>query len=153
MASAALVDQLDDAIEILLANSHAQPRTDLGIDDLVDLAADLRWLPNPNFKAQLKVDLLGQAWLKSRAEPRLVPPRKPILIAQSVAETCTGMPTLFQERTGAYPMRGTSLLASFLAHATAAAIVMASGVWVAQHRETVRHEFVTLIEPGPYVLP
>ncbi len=63
MASNSLADQLDDAIEMMIAEpDSAPPKVDLRIDELLGIAADLRLLPDPEFRATLKAELLGQSY-------------------------------------------------------------------------------------------
>lgn len=66
MANVTLIEQLDDAIEAILANSEAGagtplPSPDESIAALLAVAADLRDLPRQEFKAQLMTDLIRRA--------------------------------------------------------------------------------------------
>src|SRR6266496_1342661 len=62
MASNSLADQLEDAIEMMIAEpDSAPPMVDLRIGELLGIAADLRFLPDPEFRATLKAELLGQS--------------------------------------------------------------------------------------------
>src|SRR5258708_9012524 len=61
MASISLADQLEDAIELMIAEPDpAPPRVDLKIGELLGIAAELRLLPDPEFRVVLKAELLGQ---------------------------------------------------------------------------------------------
>src|SRR5260370_14494319 len=61
MASISLADQLEDAIELMIAEPDpAPPRVDLKIGELLGIAAELRLLPDPEFRVALKTELLGQ---------------------------------------------------------------------------------------------
>jgi hypothetical protein len=61
MASISLADQLDDAIEMMIAEpDSALPKVDPKIHELLGIAAELRLLPDPEFKAALKAELVGQ---------------------------------------------------------------------------------------------
>jgi len=56
------VEQLDQAVQALLVRpSSALPAVSPGLEDLVRIAADLRELPRPEFKAALKADLQRRA--------------------------------------------------------------------------------------------
>ena len=67
MASLSLADELDDAIQALIALPNSQPAEDAdpSIRELVKVAAELRLLPNSAFRAQLKEDLLDEAFIRS----------------------------------------------------------------------------------------
>ena len=61
MASTSMADQLEDAIEMMIAEPEsAPPKVDLKISELLGIAAELRLLPDPEFRAELKADLLKQ---------------------------------------------------------------------------------------------
>ncbi len=61
MASTSMADQLEDAIEMMIAEpDSAPPKVDLKISELLGIAAELRLLPDPEFRAELKAELLGQ---------------------------------------------------------------------------------------------
>jgi len=62
MANVSLIDQLDSAIEAVLANPDAPPpRVDTRVAAQLRIAAALRDLPRPDFKARLKADLERRA--------------------------------------------------------------------------------------------
>src|SRR5262245_59996130 len=60
MAKGSASEKLNEALEALMAKSES-PGTDLDprIAAMLDLAADLRHLPNPRFKSRLKSELLS----------------------------------------------------------------------------------------------
>jgi hypothetical protein len=58
MANASLIEQLDEAVEAILANPGAPlPSVNASVDALVRVAAELRSLPREDFKMRLKADL------------------------------------------------------------------------------------------------
>lgn len=58
MANARLIEQLDEALEAILANPGApRPSVSESVDALLRVAAELRNLPREDFKMQLKADL------------------------------------------------------------------------------------------------
>lgn len=72
MADLTLIEQLDEAIEAILANSEAGAGTPLTSPDesiaaLLAPAADLRNLPRQDFKAQLMTDLMRRASMTKAA--------------------------------------------------------------------------------------
>ena len=67
MSKQPLFDQLDAAIAELLANSGAMPSSvDASIVELLRIAQDLRELPAPEFKANLKADLERKAQMSAK---------------------------------------------------------------------------------------
>jgi len=60
MAKSSLSEQLDQAVEAMLANSKA-PDASAGLLSLTEIAADLRLLPRADFKVRLKSDLERKA--------------------------------------------------------------------------------------------
>ena len=58
MANASLIEQLEEAVEVILANPGAPlPSVNASVDALLRVAAELRNLPREDFKARLKADL------------------------------------------------------------------------------------------------
>src|SRR6266852_3752494 len=61
MASISLADQLEDAIELMIAEpDSAPPKVDLKTGELLGIATELRLLPDPEFRVALKAELLGR---------------------------------------------------------------------------------------------
>lgn len=68
MANVSLIEQLDSAIEAVLAGSDAPPPVaDTRIAAQLRIAAALRGLPRPDFKARLKADLERRASMTTAA--------------------------------------------------------------------------------------
>jgi periplasmic protein TonB len=64
------------------------------------------------------------------------------------------LPTLSGEGYGLYRTRRTTFALSFFAHALAVLLLMASGEFVAKHREQIRQQVVGIVtDVSPYVLP
>lgn len=90
MANVSLIEQLDSAVEAILANAEAPPpRVDSRIAAQVRIAAGLRDLPRPDFKARLKTDIERRA---SMTATKVTPIREgfntitPYLIVHEAAE-------------------------------------------------------------------
>src|SRR6266478_5834651 len=61
MAKRSAIDELDDAVDALMAEPHApSPRMDPRLAALLRIAADLRDLPSGAFKARLRAELLSE---------------------------------------------------------------------------------------------
>ncbi|MBS1851270.1 MAG: energy transducer TonB [Acidobacteria bacterium] len=143
-----LADQLDHAIDSLLAQPEAAPPVvDLEVAEILGIAAELRMLPSPEFKSQLKAELLQGAAGKARTA-------LPTGNGGKAALHETFLPTLLGEGYGGYPLHGGSFATSFVAQAAVLALFLSAGAWVARHTVLVRPQVTaTLIEPSEYVLP
>lgn len=160
MSNISPADQLDRSVEGLLNRTDgdlfdAEPE----VRELLAIAAELRMLPLPEFKARLRAELLERASAKGTARqngrpkasfeqakaaqiaPHPLPPRSEVDI----------LPTLFGAGYDAYPIERNNFALSLLAHAVAILLVIASTVWAARPRVDVRHQLVTNITP--YLLP
>src|SRR5271154_1393241 len=106
MANISLADQLEDAIEMMIAApDSAPPKVDLKIGELLGIAAELRLLPDPEFRAALREELLGNiraALVAARLDLRepTTEPRP----ARRHAELDEILPTLFGGGGGTYPV-------------------------------------------------
>jgi PhnB protein len=70
MPKRSLIDQLDQAINALLAQPDAtRPAADSELGPLVRIAAELRQLPREDFKARLKADLERSTSMATTTEP------------------------------------------------------------------------------------
>jgi uncharacterized glyoxalase superfamily protein PhnB len=71
MANLSLIEQLDQAVEALIANPAASlpPRVDAEVASLLRIAAELRDLPRADFKARLKNDLERSWSMTTEAKP------------------------------------------------------------------------------------
>lgn len=70
MAEQTLIEQLDRALEALLASRDSDlPTGDPTLAPLLALAADLRALPRPDFRARLKADLERRASMQAAPPP------------------------------------------------------------------------------------
>jgi protein TonB len=143
MTSPALIEQLDSAIDALIAQSDGPlPAVDPPVLPLLSMAADLRCLPRPAFKAQLMSHLLaGTAYPAAR----VIEMERPLARVATHAQV---LPTLFGAGYGSYAVQRRNFALSFAAHAVAIALLATSGVWVTQHRQAITKEVVTLIAPA-----
>lgn len=87
MANVRLIEQLDEAVEAIIANPDAPlPTADASVDALVRIAIELRDLPREQFKARLKNDLERSASMGTTATKLSRPTVTPYLTAQRAAE-------------------------------------------------------------------
>ncbi|HTR24511.1 MAG TPA: energy transducer TonB [Terriglobales bacterium] len=145
MANISLADQLDDAIEMMIAEpDSALPKVDLAIGELLGIAAELRFLPDPSFKAALKSELFVQSGLAT------LPTRGKRRELEAVAGPI--LPSLFGEGSGAYPVHRANFAISAAIHAALTAAVVTAGFWMAKHPPLEPHTssvmMVDLITPS-----
>jgi periplasmic protein TonB len=155
MNNAAVLDQLDDAITMLLAEPDAaMPHFDWNIGELVAVAAELRLMPSRDFQARLRADLMRQAVtgaIPRNGHSHVWPAelRKSTGGAPAQQEV---LPTLFGAGYGNYPVHRASFAASFLMHAVAMVLLLSSALWMVQHHRAWKQESVAVLVE-PYVLP
>ena len=138
MPSQASYEELDRSIDVMIAD----PDTNLSSIDpelagLMSLAADLRHLPRPEFRADLRTALVGQVFLSA------TPVARPI----STRSTEQLLPTLFGGGSGTYRMQRSNFLASALIHTAAIALIATSGIWLAKHQQSMKFEHISLVQP------
>ncbi|MGH9521203.1 MAG: energy transducer TonB [Terriglobales bacterium] len=142
MTSPALIEQLDTAINAMLARGdRAMPAVDPAILPLLGVAAELRSLPRQAFKTRLRTELMDRA--AAPAVRVLEMPRPETRIATQAQV----LPTLFGAGYGSYAVQRRNFALSFAAHAALVAFLATSGYWFAQHQQEIRKEMVTLIAP------
>ena len=91
MSNVSLIEQLDGAVEAIIANPNAPfPSVDAGVAELLRVAAELRDLPRQEFRTRLRADLLARS--ESMTSAAVKPVREgfhtvtPYLIVQQAAE-------------------------------------------------------------------
>ena len=136
MSSPIMVEQLDSAIDVLLADSDtAIPNLDSTVADLLGVAAELRMLPRPDFRAQLKFELTrGQDLTQAVLEPQLDPPD--VIVPRKTMQRIHPervLPTLFEQGYGTFAPRRWNYALSLAAHAICLGLILSSGFWMAQH--------------------
>jgi len=121
-------DELDQAIEAIIADP-AQPSGSEPphLVELAQVACDLRQLPRPDFKVQLRREL---DWLAA-ARP-LSPPRQPSAVGQSAI-----LPSLLGAGSEIFPVRQINFALSLAVHAVAVLLVFALGAWTMKHSAIV----------------
>lgn len=143
MGSPALIEQLDNAIDALMAKpERALPQVDANVMPLVMIAAELRSLPRPSFKTQLKADLLEKAGARVIEFPILTSAK-----AGQMWDTENPLPTLFGAGYGTYATQRRNFVASFAAHVVMVALIATSGMWVATHQEQIKQQVTELVAP------
>jgi TonB family protein len=155
MASISLADQLEDAIEMMIAEpDSAPPRVDLKIGDLLGIAAELRLLPDPAFRSALKAELLGQRQTLPVAAHLDMSRQASQPHARKDAKLDEILPTLFGAGDGTYPVHRGNFVISAAMHAALIALVATAGLWMAKPTQLTPHTTsVLLTDMSPYMLP
>jgi periplasmic protein TonB len=156
MASIPLADQLEDAIEMMIAEPEsAPPKVDLKIGELLGIAAELRLLPDPEFRAALKTELLEQSHTAPVATNRDISqqasqPRQ----ARRDASLEEILPTLFGAGDGTYPVHRGNFAISLAIHAALMAVVATAGLWMTRPTQLTPHTTSILVtDISAYALP
>jgi protein TonB len=149
MTSATTYDRLNNAITLMLAEPEtALPALDAESDGLLELAAELRTLPRPEFRAALDNELRLALGLPARPAPA------PELVRPQVALE-KAMPTLFGGGPPTYPVRRKNFALSMAAHAAAIAFIVFSGFALVKHSAELGGPKVVMVGPelSDYVIP
>src|SRR5580765_154511 len=158
MSKTSAIDQLDKGIEALLSSADREaPVSDTEVAELLALAAELRALPRPDFKAELKAGLLEETSIA------YTPSTSDNVMTTAIAERgrradsrvpSVVLPTLAGSGYGLYPVQRSSFMASLVAHAALLALLVTSGIWAApSFHEKPRVHSVLVTDLSSYVLP
>jgi periplasmic protein TonB len=142
-----LADRLDHAITAMLAG---QPRPfanqNPDLDQLSEIASDLRFLPRADFRARLRADLVKQASLPAanrRTSNAALIATARTRLGRSTRECL--MPPRFITPASTFPVRGSHLAVSFALHVAALAFVVSSGLWIFENGATVRKQVAAVL--------
>jgi protein TonB len=148
MSNISLADQLEDAIEMMIAEpDSAPPKVDLKIGELLGIAAELRLLPAPEFRSALKAELLGQK--------QVAPLPSSVHIPRPVADSRTReiLPTLFEASEGIYPVHRGNFAISAAMHMAVIVLIAAAGFWMTKQSQLTPHATTLLLTDLSYPLP
>ncbi len=155
MANISLADQLDDAIEMIIAEPDSAPsNVDLEVGELLGIAAELRLLPDAGFRAALKADLLGTEIVLAVGSRFDL--RKPTPVPRQVRDTQVSefLPTLFGSGDGVYPVHRENFAISAALHAALIVLVATAGLWmVKQPQIKTSTTSILLTDNDAYALP
>ncbi len=132
-------EELNRGIDALLAGRDVDA-SDASLEELVEIAGDLRAMPNPEFKLQLLEEVTEAALTGLHPVPATRSRRDEVIL-----------PTLFGAGTNAYPVHRSSFIASYLGQAAMLALVVYSSFWMVQHRNDIRQQMTSAIEISTYV--
>lgn len=148
MNNFSMAGELDRAVSDIIAGVEtAGGNADLELGELAEIALELRLLPQPRFKAQLKAQLTGQC-----AGPQHWPATASRCDRESEVPAAI-LPTLFGAGAEGYPIHQRNLAASLFMHVTALALLVVSGVWAARHPSLRPAVTTTVLSLADYPLP
>jgi TonB family protein len=156
MASISLADQLEDAMELMIAEpDSAPPKVDLKIGELLGIAAELRLLPDPEFRVALNAELVGRH--------HTVPVAGHLDISLQASQSRQAwrdatpgeiLPTLFGAGDGTYPVHRGNFAISAVIHAGLIAVAATAGLWMTKPAQLTSHKTsVVLTDISAYALP
>src|ERR1051326_6741799 len=142
MASPAFIEQLDTAIDALMAQpERALPQVDAAVLPLVLVAAEVRSPPGRSFKTQLKADRMEKAGASTAI---VIPMEVP---AARVATSTQVLPTLFGAGYGSYAAQSRNFVASFAVHVAMIALLAFSGTLFMSSHQRMQEHVTTLVTP------
>jgi protein TonB len=154
-----LADQLDEAIDRIMAKPDSAPHPQPlhfapEIREMLAIATTLRLAPDPEFRATLKANLLGQTNLNSpqppiNATPLLMTRKHP----RQPANPDAVLPSLFQADSNNYPVHGTNFGISAAIHAALLLVVATAAFWSSKTPLTPRASSVLLTDLSNFTLP
>jgi hypothetical protein len=149
MNSFSIADELDEAVTDMLAGvAITGANTDLEIGELAGIEAELRLLPKPKFKLQLKAKLSGTTVSATSTARRI----EITSCAKRDMEVTAILPTLTGANREGYPMHQRNFAASLFMHVSVLALVVVSGVLAAHHPIGKTIVTTRLILPDDYPL-
>ena len=152
MSETLLANQLDTEIETLLAGSHTKPEVDAELAKLLRIATMLRALPDPEFRDSLRVELTS-----ATMQPSSTSGVRPRIMRLRAATNPVGappfLPSLTRSADATYPVHRSSFIASVVAHVTALALLVTSGIWAARSVPDKTGVHSVLVTDISYLLP
>jgi TonB family protein len=139
MHSPKICEELDRAIDLMIADPSASLSCiDPEVAELMIIAADLRHISRPAFRAELRTALVGQVFLSGT-------PAMPPISSRRTEEV---LPTLFGTENGTYGVHRVNFLASALIHTAALALITTSAFWMTSRQDSVKlDQAVALVQP------
>jgi periplasmic protein TonB len=148
MSNLALYDELDHAIDRMLAAPETEPAPGgAGVDDLVELASELRYLPRANFKTRLRLEL---EW---EAAGRTVSAAAGDGRERAAAAPSRVLPSFSGRTWAGYPVRRLNFALSLALHAMMAALVGASFYMVKNAAPIMDPTPIVTTRLDPYPVP
>lgn len=147
MNSPAIYEELDRAVEQMLATPETELTHGTEIDELMEIAAELRVLPRANFKQRLQLELEWEAAGRAVSAVTVQQQKKPAKAANEV------LPSLFGKPWGGYPVRRVNFALSVALHGVMALLVGAGFLMVKSATPQVDRPVDKIVLLSPYPPP
>jgi TonB family protein len=152
MSNLAVHDELDQAIDQMLAAPEMElAASGPDVEELVELAAELRYLPRANFQSRLRLELEWEA--AGRAVSTAAGEGTERAAAPSTAAAGTVLPSFYGKRWAGYPVRRINFALSLALHAMMAALVGAGFYMVKSAGPVLDSTPGITVRLEPYPLP
>jgi TonB family protein len=149
MSNVAVYQELDVNIDALLVGAELTESADPTMRELMAIARELREMPSPEFRERLAEEL--DAVVMVGEGNRQVRQHRAELGHRYERNLAEVMPTLLHGGNEQGRTSGKTFAASFAMHAAVVALVLTSGLWVAEHGKQII--VGQLVDISPYVLP
>src|SRR5260221_3570213 len=144
MNNVSLINELDTAIDQMIANGGSAPATSAELAGLLEIADSLRALPRPDFKMQLSRELeweaSGRLVSNGKRTSRAATPKPAVLTA------------IFGDGHGIYPVRRANFVASLTLHAAMIAFI-GLGVLTVKNMPRVDEGKSARLDVDPFTMP
>ena len=150
MDNISVANELQDAIEMMIAEPDSSPpKVDLKIGELLGIVAELRLLPDPEFRSALKAELLGEELFASSAIQAFT------RLESRAPEPGTArdiLPTLFGAGYGDFPLHRGNFAFSLAMHVALIVAVASAGFWMVG-QPAIHTSALVITNLSPYTLP
>lgn len=151
MSNPSIVEQLDQAIEKMLAAPDAGLQSGAGLDELLEVAAELRDLPRDNFRTRLRLELEWEA--AGRAVSANASHAPNAGLAQAGSTNNAGLLSLFGKVVSGYPVRRSNMALSFAVHMLMVLAMGAGLVMVKSMTPQIDTRPYVTVRLEPYAFP
>jgi len=135
--------ELDEAIDAVLHDGIGAARVaEPALAELVDIAGELRKLPEPEFFARLEAELVHEGYVARPSQARAMPQRREQPVPPTLLAT-------FET----YPVQRGNFALSFALHAVVLAMLASSTYWISTRPEVKKNVGELVTDISPYVLP
>lgn len=154
MSNVSVYDELDQAIDQMLAAPEVEHQTSTPLGELVAVAAKLRDLPRDNFKTRLRLELEWEAAGRTvSATGNSAQSLQPDFAAKPELTNTESLPGLFGKVWSGYPVRRSNMALSFALHAIMVLAVGAGFVMVKSTLPRVDTRESVSVRLDPYIVP
>lgn len=154
MSNVSVYDELDQAIDQMLAAPEVAPQASTPLGELVAVAAELRDLPRDNFRIRLRLEFEWEAagrTVSAIGNSAQLP--QPDFAAKPALTNTESLPGLFGKAWSGYPVRRSNMAFSFALHVIMVLAVGAGFVMVKSTLPRVDTRESVSVRLDPYIFP